>query len=261
MGYTRSVHEERMTAIRRGVGWALVVGLTVAALVASVAIVDGSFDDGDWKVIGTSLGFSIYSALGAAGASLRLRESESKRLLGGLTILLAVLAYVLLLAWVWPDADENEALIRAWGAVSLAALAGAHACIVTGARRPSDSEPVRLLATTSIFLAVVDATAGILATVGLVDDVDEGAAELLGVLVIALVLTTVLPPIMRKLAGPQRAPAATDGAPASRADQLARDVLAAADRIEAMNAGNTGRGPEIRRECERLRELARQYTR
>jgi hypothetical protein len=120
---------------------------------------------------------------------------------------------------------------------------------------------VSLLATTSIVLAVVDATAGILPIVGLVEDVDEGVVELIAVLVIALVLTTVLPPIMRKLAGPPRAPAAADGAPASRADELARDVLAAADRIEAMNAGNTGRGPEIRRECERLRELARRYAR
>jgi hypothetical protein len=260
MGYTRSVHEERMTAIRRTVGWALVGGLTIAAITASAAVVDGSFDDSDWRVIGTSLGFAIYSSFGAAGASLRLRASAAKQALGTATVLLAGLGFVLLLAWLWVDEDA-DGLVRAWGAVSLAAVAASHACIVTGARRPTDSEVVSLLATTSIVLAVVDATAGILPIVGLVDDVDEGVVELIAVLVIALVLTTVLPPIMRKLAGPPRAPAAADGAPANRADELARDVLAAADRIEAMNAGNTGRGPEIRRECERLRELARRYAR
>jgi hypothetical protein len=173
MGYTRSMQgEDRITGIRRAVGWALVAGLTVAAVAASVAIVEGSFDEADWKVIGTSLGFSVYCALGAAGASLRLRASESKRLLGGVTILLAGLAYVLLLAWVWPEPDEYETVIRAWGAVSLAALAASHACLVTGARRPSDSDAVRVLATASIVLGVVDATAGILPTVELVEDVD-----------------------------------------------------------------------------------------
>jgi peptidoglycan/LPS O-acetylase OafA/YrhL len=260
-GIPGSVHEDRITGIRRAVGWALVGGLTLAAVAASVAIVDGSFDDGDWKVIGTSLGVSTYSALGAAGASLRLRASESKRLLGSITILLAGLAYVLLLAWVWPEPDESETVIRAWGAVSLASLAASHACLVIGARRASDSDAVRLLTTTSIVLGVVDATAGILPTVDLIEDVDEGVVELIAVLVIALVLTTVLPPIMRRVGGGQRAPVAVDGGAASRADELARDVLAAVDRIEAMNSGNTGRGPEIRRECERLRELARQYTR
>jgi hypothetical protein len=261
MGYTRSVRgEERVLPIRRAVGWALVGGLTVAAIAASVAIVEGSFDDGDWKVIGTSLGFSVYSALGAAGAGLRLRPSVPKQLLGGITILLAGLAYVLLLVAIWPLPDEDETVIRAWGAVSLAALAASHACIVTGGRRSSDSDVVSALVTASIVLGVVDATAGILPIVDLVEDVDDGVVEIIAVLVIALVLTTVLPPIIRRLGGPPAAPA-SGGAPAGRADELARDVLAAVDRIQAMNAGNTGRGPEIRRECERLKELARQYTR
>ncbi|HEX2231882.1 MAG TPA: hypothetical protein VHG69_00775 [Thermoleophilaceae bacterium] len=242
--------------IRRTLGWLLVAGLVVAALAASVAIVEGSFDDEDWKVIGTSLGFSVYSALAAAGASLRLRPSELHQLLGTATMLVSGVAFLLLLAWVWPEPDESETIVRAWGAVSLVALAASHACIVTAGRRSTDSEAVRLLATMSIALGVIDATAAILPIVEIVDEVEDGAAELFAVMVIALLLTTVLPPVMRKLGGSERAPAP----PKSTAERLAQDVLTAVERIEAMNAGNTGRGPEIRRECERLKALARQYT-
>jgi hypothetical protein len=247
--------------IRRYLGWLLVGGLVVAALAASAAIVEGSFDEEDWKVIGTSLGFSVYSALAAAGASLRLRADERKQQLGQWTMVLSALAFVLLLAWVWPE-PEDETLVRAWGAVSLAALAASHACIVTAGRRPTDTETVSLLATTSIVLGVVDATAAILPVVDIVQDVGDGLAELFAVLVIALLLTTVLQPILRKLGRAEPSPAAAAGGsvdgPVAR---LAQDVLEAADRIEAMNAGNAGRGPEIRRECERLRQVARQYTR
>jgi peptidoglycan/LPS O-acetylase OafA/YrhL len=242
--------------IRRTLGWLLVAGLVVAALAASVAIVEGSFDDEDWKVIGTSLGFSVYSALAAAGASLRLKPNDLHRQLGSGTMLISGVAFVLLLAWVWPDSADNETLARAWGAVSLVALAASHACIVTAGRRSTDSEAVSLLATISIALGVIDATAAILPVVGIIDDVEDGAAELFAVMVIALLLTTVLPPVMRKLGGPERAPSP----PGTAAERLAKEILTAMDRIESMNAGNAGRGPEIRRECERLRALARQYT-
>jgi hypothetical protein len=248
-------------SVGRILGWVLVGGLVVAALAASAAIVEGSFDEDDWKVIGTSLGFSVYGALAAAGASLRTRASEAKRQLGTVTMVLAGVAFVFLLAWVWPEPNESEDLVRAWGVASLAALAASHACIVTAARRPCDTGAVSLLATTSIVLGMLDAALAILPIVELLDPGD-GAAELFAVLVIALVLTTVLPPIMRRLGRSDVAPAASRSAAVDgRAVRLAQEVLTAADRIEAMNAGNTGRGPEIRRECERLRNLARQYTR
>ena len=248
--------------IRRTLGWTLVAGLVLAAIAASAAIVEGSFDDDDWKVIGTSLGFSVYSALAAAGATLRLRPRDLHQHVGSITMLLSGVSFVLLLAWVWPEPDHSEVVVRTWGAFSLAALAASHACIVTAARRPADSEAVRLIATVSIVLGVADATAAILPVVEIVEEVEEGATELFAVMVIALLLTTVLPPIMRRLGGAERAPspATKTASRETRAERLARDVLEAVDRIEAMNAGNTGRGPEIRRECERLRALASQHT-
>ena len=60
------------TDLRRSLGWALVVSLTIAAFTASIAIVSGDFSDGDARVIGTSLGFAVFSAFAAAGGSMRL---------------------------------------------------------------------------------------------------------------------------------------------------------------------------------------------
>jgi hypothetical protein len=82
----------------------------------------------------------------AVGASLRLRAGVVEQGLGGVPILLAALAFVLLLSWVLPEPDENETIIRAWGTVSLAAVAASHARIVTAARRPTDSQAVSLIA-------------------------------------------------------------------------------------------------------------------
>jgi hypothetical protein len=132
---------------------------------------------------------------------------------------------------------------------------------VSGALRETDSLSVRGLAKVSIVLGVVDACLGILAVSGAVDDVEEGAGEVIAVLVILLLLSTALPPILRRSQRPQVAEARRAGtrkAPASATPlPLAAEVLAAADRIESLNGDPGNRSPEIRRECERLRELAR----
>jgi peptidoglycan/LPS O-acetylase OafA/YrhL len=63
-------------SLRRALGWSLVAGLSVAALTAAFAVVDGSFDETDGRVIATSLGFAVFSATGSAGAFLRLRRTS-----------------------------------------------------------------------------------------------------------------------------------------------------------------------------------------
>ena len=64
----RAVGCRSATEIRQTLGWALVAALTVAALTAIGALVGGSFDDTDWRVLGTSLGFALFSATGACGS-------------------------------------------------------------------------------------------------------------------------------------------------------------------------------------------------
>ena len=124
--------------------------------------------------------------------------------------------------------DAGEAVWRWFGALGLAALAGAHASLVMSARRATDGAAIVALIQTSIALAWFDAGAGILACSGAVDEVDGGIGQLMAVFVVLLLLTTVLPPILRRLR--RAAGAAASFAPPTVAEQ----VLAAADRIEAL---------------------------
>ena len=58
---------------------------------------------------------------------------------------------------------------------------------------------VRALVAISLLAAAVDATAGLLPLSGLVEDAADGAAQLIAICLVVLVLTTVLPPILRRL--------------------------------------------------------------
>ena len=272
-GHAATVDEQR-AAIRRTVGWILVGALCVAALTAIVAIVSGDFDDDDWRVIATSFAFGIYSALGAAGATLRLRASENLRTLGLATMVLCATGFVLLIPALWID-DDHENLWRFWGFATLGAFACSHASLMAGGFRDGDGPAVRYLGIASIALACLDSGIGMLAIAEAFDDVDEGFAQFVGVLIVLMVLTTALTPIVRRL---QRAEPGTPAA-AARVSQgaapaagertaatpppapLAAEVIAAADRIETLNADPGNRAPEIRREVQRLRELARSYSR
>jgi peptidoglycan/LPS O-acetylase OafA/YrhL len=246
------------TSIRRALAWALVAALCVAALTAIGAILTGDFDETDGRVIGTSVGFAIFSATAASGASLRFRASADLRTVGLAAVILSGVSFLLLLVALWDDGAE--ATWRWFGCAALAALACSHASLVSGAMRDSDNRTVRALGRTSIALAVADASVGILAVSGAMEDVGQGIGELIAVLVILLLLTTALPPILRRL----QEPAAASTGRSERAAApltLAAEVIAAADRIEALNGDPGNRAPEIRRECERLRALARSHSR
>jgi hypothetical protein len=245
--------------------------LCVAALTAIAAIVTGDFDETDARVLATSLGFAIFSATAASGASLRFRDSESLRALGLGAMALSAASFLLLLWLLW-GTGEGE-VWRWFGSAALGAPACSHASVVAGAVRASDSPTVRTLATTSIMLGIVDAFFGILAFSGAVHGIRQGFGQLMAVLVILLVLTTALAPILRRLQRPAVTVAAPAGgafatvaepaAPFRRAAgprALAAEVVAAADRIEALNGDPGNRAPDIRRECERLREFARSHS-
>ena len=256
--------------VRRALSWALVAALCVAALTAIGAVLSGDFDETDSRVIATSLGFAVFSATAASGASLRFRDSQNLRALALATMALSAAGFLLLLVALWSEGDDGA--WRWFGSAALAALACSHASLVSGALRAWDSPAVGALTKASITLGVVDSFFGILALSGAVDDVDEGFGQLMAVLVILLLLSTALPPILRRLQRPSVAVAPRAGGPSTAAEAatpsrrnpaprpLAAEVLAAADRIEALNGDPGNRAPEIRRECERLRELARSHS-
>lgn len=233
-------------------------------MTAIAAISSGSFDETDGRVIGTSAGFAVFSAIAGSGAALRYRASEGLRLLGFGTVALAVTSFGCLVIAIWDDLYSD-----AWewfGCMALAALAASHASIMSAARRETDSDAVTSLSATSIALGACDAFIGILLITESVE-YDEGLAQALAVMVVLLILTAALTPIVRRLQQPGALATPVDGvsrdATATAAPPLAltAEVLAAADRIAALNADAARRAPEIRRECERLRMIARSHAR
>jgi hypothetical protein len=247
--------DDRRQAIRRAAGRALVGGLTLAAFVAVLALMGGSFGDTEVQVILTSIGFAVASATAATGASLRLRVTSGLRALGTATVLASALAFVLLVVGLWMTGDEwgSESVWRAFGVAGVTALAGSHACVVLGARRPSDSDAVSALVFASLALAALDTLAAILPISDLVTEVSGDLAQPIAATVVLLVLTTILPPILRRMESP------TATAPTTAMHRFAGEVEAVAERIEELNRGPSNRAPEIRREVERLRDLARSF--
>jgi hypothetical protein len=243
---------EQRVQLRRLVASTLVVTLCIAALTAIVAILSGDFDDTDAYVIGTSIGFAVFTATAASGAALRYRQSESLRLLAMTTIALSALTFGLLVLALWTEWYPDDAWQR-FGCFAIATLTASHASLVSGARRASDTEAVGVLATLSICLAVFDGAAGILAVSQVVDEVDTEFGQLLAALVVLLFLTSVLQPIVRRLHQGTQAPGTRPQT------ALTTELLALADRLDALNADPARRSSEIRRECKRLRELARAH--
>jgi len=242
--------------VRRVAGWALVGGLSVAALTAVGALLAGNFGDTEWRVVFSSLGFAVASAVAASGAGQRLRASGPLRYIGTATAVLAGIAYALLLAGLWTDDWGTEGIWRSFGCAAVLAIAGSHACVVLGARRRSDSDLVRLLVISSIVLAAIDTIGGLLPIVGLIEEVDEVGAKFFGVTLVLLLLTSLLPPLIRRLEPSREAPA---GPRHDAIDLLTEEVATIADRIEELARGPALRTPEIRREAERLRNLARSF--
>ncbi len=243
--------------IRRALGWVLVGSLCAAALIAIVALVSNSFDDTHWRLIGTSLSFAVYSALAASGAALRVRRHALTGPLGALTLGVAAVAWVLLLVLLWSGLDDSDALVRTWGVATIAALACSHASLVLRGTRASDTPAISVLVGVSIALGLLDATAGALATAGVVEvDEQDLSARLLAATVVLLLLTTALPAVLRRLRPAVRAtPASAWPVPRDAAvERFASEVVTATERIERLDDRDA-----IRAECRRLRELARSH--
>jgi hypothetical protein len=232
---------------RRVAAWALVGGLCLAALVAIAALLTGSFDDTDWRVVASSLGFSVFTSTAAAGGALRVRDARWARALGAATALSSLLAYALLLAALW-IADDEEGLWRAFGILGLCALWTSHASLVLRALSSGDTSLVRTLTAVAVATLGIDTFVGILALLGALDDIDsEVPARVLAAILVVALLCTALVPILRRVA-----PAPPVAFSSPRPGGLAAEVAAAAERLAAMDLP-----PPARAEVARLRELAR----
>src|SRR5947209_4164793 len=153
-------------SIRRSVLLALAAGLSVSALVGIVAILTGSFDRTDLRLVGTSLGFSVFSALGAAGARAE-RALVTPRGIGTSTVAGAALGFALLVVAIW--INHSETAWRLFGVEALATLAASHSCLVLSARRAADSPRIDRLAAVSVMSGGIDSALGVLAISGLIE--------------------------------------------------------------------------------------------
>jgi hypothetical protein len=245
---------EDVAGLRRLAGWALVAGLCVSAAVAIVALLTDAWTDLSWKVVGTSLGVSVFTCTAATGAALRLRAAGWAQALGAATIGSSVAAFVTLAAALWLEGPDW--LWRAWGVAALAALWTSHASLMLRARRSDDSTAIARVTAVSVVTLGIDSAIGMLAVVGAFEDIDdtEPVERALAVLLVITLLSTALPPILRRLQ--RRDAAATPGGAAFGAPRrdggLAGEVADVAARLEAMDLPAGARA-----EVERLRRLAR----
>jgi hypothetical protein len=247
-------------SIRRLAGIALVTGLSCAAAAAVLALLTGSFDDTDERVILSSIGFALCSAVASVGAAARLRGSERLQTLGTLTSLAAIFSFVLLVIGLWGSGSEG--LWRTFGCASILGIAGAHACALLGAERQGDTDAIRLLSRSAIGLAAFDTLSVMLVLSGAADSFDEPWPRIFGATLVLLVLTSILPSILRKMQPRAEAAAAAPSANGSvqPADEfLASAVIRIADRIEVLNSDPGNRALEIRAEVTRLRNLAQSF--
>lgn len=232
------------TDLRRTFGWAIVAGLCLAAAVAVVALLIGEFGDVEVRIIATSIGFSVFTAIGAPGVTAAQREGTLRRL-GLVAAATAGVAYAILLVALWTGDDGND-LWQPWGVATVVALGLSHASLVLVGRRPSDTSAIRTITGTSIVLGAVDTAVGALTISEVFADVDESLVRVFGVTVVLLLLTTALPPIMRRLS---RAGADTQ-------PDLADELEAVAARLETLDAPR-----EVASEAATLRRLAAKVRR
>jgi len=251
------------SSLRRSVLRALAAGLSLAAFIAIAAILTHSFDGTDARLIATSLSFSLFTALGGAGVGAR-RLAGAIRSLGTTTLVAAGVSFVLLMIILWSENGGAE-LWQAFAILVLLTLAASHACLVLTSRRESDPPLIVGLTVTSIVATSLDALFGALAISGVTDHVDADFVRLVAVLVIVMLLTSVLPPILRRI--PSRERSHASGLPASpvSASMLppdeAGDLLAIAGRLEKLAPGTGELASSITREAAHLRQLARSPAR
>ena len=231
--------------LRSLVSRALVGGLCVSGAVAVIALLSGSFDEIHWRVVGTSLGFSVFTCTAAAGAGLRTRSDERLRALGLATIAASIAALVTLIGGLW--IDDVDWLWRAFGVTGLAALWTSHASLMLGALRPADSPTVRRLSQISAVTLGIETLAGVGAIVGM--DVGEGI-NVLAALIVVTVVTTVLAPLLRRMGSTTTpSPAATA---VGRGSGFAAEVAQSAQRLSTMDLPAPAQA-----EVDHLRRLAR----
>jgi hypothetical protein len=161
------------------------------ALVAIAVLLLADFDDRTWKIIATTAMMSAASLLAMPGGALL--DQGRAVALGWATLAIAAYCLAHALVLVWTEEESGWKLLVA--AVAFAA-ACSQASATTSRRRDDDPQSVRVLHALGVAGGFL--TAALVTLAAWQEIEDEGFYRLLGALAVAVLLVTVLQPILRR---------------------------------------------------------------
>jgi hypothetical protein len=174
-----------------------VSALSLTALFAIFALLTGSFDETQVRILATTGGFGLASLLATPGT--RLLDQDRYVGLGQAVVGLAALSFVVELWPVWLDSDHDVSW-RSFVVVVAFTVALAQIANSLARRRPSDPEAIRLLALGAGVCAIVLAGLVAIAAIARVDD--SGYYRFLGAVGVLDVLLAFLQPVVRRFGTP-----------------------------------------------------------
>ncbi len=191
-------HSSRRGSLIRRAAVVLGVALCGAAAIAIWALVTGHLDATGGRALASTFTAALCALTALAGAT-ALERHDVRRWLGVATIVLSGAEFAVGFTVIWFAADDNG-LLRALAASSVLLPALVHASLMTGRLRRQDGRLVRGLTAAAVAFAMVPAVlvaGGVALAVG-----SPGSAgwRLLGVALVLATLSTLLVPIVRRLA-------------------------------------------------------------
>jgi hypothetical protein len=181
---------------------ALVVSLSASGLLAILILLFGDFDDTSARILATTGLIGLFSLLSLpAGVLIDRRRSQS---LAWILIGLAGVTFLLALALVWGD-SENDQAWKSAGTLALFTGACSQTAATTSRRRETDTTGVDVLYLASVVGAFLAAT---LSTLAIWQEIEgDSFYRGLGAVVVGDLLTVLLQPAVRRMAGPSAPPA------------------------------------------------------
>ncbi len=172
--------------------------LCVMATIAIWALVTGDLGEIGGRALASTFMAALCTLTALAGATV-LEAGDARRWLGLATLVLSAAEFAVAFTTIWFGLDD-AGLLRALGAISALLPAFVHASLMLGRLRPTDGRLVRRLTVAGVTLSMLSAV-GVAGGVALaVGSPGAGAWRLLGVLVVLATLSTLLAPIVRRLA-------------------------------------------------------------
>jgi hypothetical protein len=172
--------------------------LCVAAFVLILIILSGNeLDDTSGRAIGTAVALAFLSLTAVAGTHLRLRQPQLA-LLGGATVAVSALAFLVTTAAIW--SDDNWELA---GICLILAFACGHSSVLLAAADEQDDDSVRLVRGATIVAL------GVLALLGIGELADAGdsvSPQGVGVVAVLYALGVLVLPLLRRGALRQKRP-------------------------------------------------------